>query len=276
MSNQTVLRKILANEGIARVDDIYDTSELAAINAVLDPHFESRASEPRAYAYPGDLQHLQLIERLLSPAMLALLHASMDNPRLYHFHVYEIAAQQSEPHIFADRYGGWHRDGDCEYRLDRPTHVSVFVYLRDVFEDDGPFEFLPKRPMLGLGTHPRYVSATGAAGTSFIWNRAWYHRASANRGARRRRVLKLSVQEAAFRNNKLDSELFDPMREDACSYHPGTRILLGLDTAAPLDLPPVTAPQPMTSNAISQLTAMEAMQTALSDMARSINRTLRR
>jgi hypothetical protein len=79
----------------------------------------------------------------------------------------------------------------------------VFVYLSDVGEEDGPFEFVPQTPEAGLRPDSLAVTMTGETGTSFAWHRSHYHRAAPNRGPTRRRLMKVSVQRHSFPSTQL-------------------------------------------------------------------------
>jgi len=195
----SLINDFLRTTGICEVPEIYTQDEIAAINALIDPLLEKRLEERRAYVHVDELQELGLLGTVLSDRMKDTLFSIIPDPVLYHCHVYEIAANDSRPHIFADSLTGWHRDRDSDYVESDSTHVSIFIYLSNVGPDDGAFEFIPSvPPTKWLRNGARYISVQGPAGFSFAWHRKFYHRASPNRGPTRRRLLKLSVQRNSF------------------------------------------------------------------------------
>src|SRR3978361_472003 len=132
----------------------------------------------------------------------------MPDPVFYHFHLYEIAGGNKDSHIFSESLSGWHRDPDCEYVPNDPTHLSLFIYLTDVGPEDGPFQFLPGDPTrLMTGSTP-VISLEGPAGFSFVWHRSYHPRPAPNRAPRRRRLLKISVQRNAYPSVHLERESF--------------------------------------------------------------------
>jgi hypothetical protein len=134
----------------------------------------------------------------------------LDDPVLYHFHVYEIAGRSDKSHIFSDELDGWHRDPDSVREPGDATHVSLFVYLSDVGAESGPFQFLPADPAGRFANGIPSVSQTGPAGTTFLWNRTFFHRAAPNRSPTRRRLLKISVQNNRFPSRHLAADHFAP------------------------------------------------------------------
>lgn len=201
----------LLTNGIVHVDDIYSVNEIAALNHAMNPVFDELQSSPRAYVKPDRMQELGIIQKVLSPRMRGVIFSTMPDPVLHHLHVYEIAANQSEPHIFSDVLSGWHRDPDCTYVASDATHVSVFVYLSAVGPGDGPFEFALHKPDRALKSDTSVASMTGPTGTSFVWHRRFFHRAAPNRGPQRRRVLKVSVQRNAFESLRLQKPEFQKL-----------------------------------------------------------------
>ena len=201
----------LLKTGIAHVEDIYSVNEIAALNHAMNPVFDELRSSPRAYVKPDRMLALGILDKVLSSRMRGVIFSTMPDPVLHHLHVYEIAANQTEPHIFSDVLSGWHRDPDAEYVASDVTHVSVFVYLSNVRADDGPFEFALHRPDTALRSESRAASMTGPIGTSFVWHRRFFHRAAPNRGPQRRRVLKISVQRNAFESLRLQKPEFQKL-----------------------------------------------------------------
>jgi hypothetical protein len=199
---------LLLESGLALVEDIYSVNELAALNHAVSPEFRDLSSLPRAYIKPDKMLELKILGDVLSPRMRQLIFAIMPDPVLHHLHFYEIAAGQSESHIFSDKLAGWHRDPDAEYVATDPTHVSIFIYLCDVGAEDGPFEFALQKPVMPLQSCTPVASMTGPTGTSFVWHRRFYHRAAPNRGSQRRRLLKISVQRNRFDSPRLQKPEF--------------------------------------------------------------------
>jgi hypothetical protein len=217
----------LLTAGIARVEDIYAVNEIAALNHAMNPVFEKLRSSPRAYVKPDRMLELGILEKILSPRMRGVIFSTMPDPVLHHLHVYEIAANQTDPHIFSDVLSGWHRDPDAAYVASDATHVSIFVYLSNVRADDGPFEFALHRPDTALKSQSRVVSMTGAIGTSFVWHRRFFHRAAPNRGPQRRRVLKVSVQRNAFESLRLQKPEFQKLLKAVPPGNKWIDLLLG-------------------------------------------------
>ncbi len=161
--------------------------------------------------YADEIGSSGILPLVLSENMRNCLLSIMPDPVLYHMHIYEIAANQSQPHIFSETMAGWHRDPDSENGGAKATHVSIFVYLTDVESENGAFEFIPQNPLLWLHKNTGYVSMLGKSGTSFLWNRNFYHRASPNRSDIRRRLLKISIQNNSFFSRHLGNEHFKPL-----------------------------------------------------------------
>jgi hypothetical protein len=193
---------LLGAEGIAQLPPLYDPETIARINAALDPIFKARANEARAYVGVDELVELDLIDTLLGGEMRRTILSIVPDPVLLHCAASEIAAHDTKSHVSSERLDGWHRDWETLFLRRRPTHVSVFVYLSDVGPGDGAFELSPANPAKRLEETSPVVSMMGPAGTSFVWNRTFHHRASPNRGARRRRIFKLSVQPNAFHSRQ--------------------------------------------------------------------------
>lgn len=206
------LTGLLIRDGICNIGDLYSAAEIANINAAVDPIFAQRQSDRRSYVHVDEMMELGLFNSILSDGMRSVLFAAIEDPVLYHCHIYEIAGNDQKPHIFGDRLGGWHRDHDSELLRGKVTHISVFVYLKDVGSDDGPFEFVPVNPRGWLHARSPYISVTGSAGYSFVWQRSFYHRAAPNRGPRRRRLLKISVQANRFRSRHLENSRFAKLK----------------------------------------------------------------
>lgn len=198
------LRLGLSGAGIVHFGDLVPRDTVTAWNDALDPVFRADRSE-RAHVGADLLAETGVLQACLAPGVRALVAATAPDARLYHAHAYEIAAAADRPHIHAGRLAGWHRDTETihDYRPGAARHISLFVYLSDVGDDSGAFELAPWPPETVrpgcLGAH----RMTGPAGTTFAWNRSYYHRASPNRSPVRRRLLKLSWQPAGLRNDRI-------------------------------------------------------------------------
>lgn len=231
----SALTHLLVDKGIAQVESPFSSAFLAELNAAIDGVFKYRQDEARAYVHYDDLARLGLLQPMLTGRMRDLLTAIVPDPVLYHCHVYEIAGNNSSSHIFGETLGGWHKDPDSEFDGSTATHVSIFLYLSDVGPEDGPFEFCPQLPDKWLRNSSPAITVTGDRNYCFAWNRAFFHRAAPNRGPKRRRLLKLSIQPNRFPNMHMPSERFEAVRQMLPEGDPYIDILLGryLGRAAP-------------------------------------------
>lgn len=227
ISELSPMAKEINRNGIVAVSNIFSVQELAKINNAIDPIFFNRRHEARSYVRSNDMVNTNIVYDVLSPKMLDIIFACHPAPVLYHLHVYEIAGNQDKAHIFSEVLDGWHRDPDCEFFISDPTHISIFVHLKDVEENDGAFEFSTHRPDAPLTSKSPYVSMVGPAGTSFVWNRSYFHRASPNRNNKRRRILKISIQPNFFYSQHLENAFFKSLFEYIPSGNPMFDILLG-------------------------------------------------
>jgi len=207
------LQDVLKREGIARLGDIYTTDEMRTLNVAVDPIFSNRASERRAYVHPDEILATGLWPLVFSKHMRAILFSVMPDPVLYHCHVYEIAGESNEPHIFGESLSGWHCDVDDEEDSGEPTHLSLFVYLTEVGAENGAFEFAPATSRQWLKPNAPYASVLGPPGFTFLWNRRFFHRAAPNHSSLRRRILKLSIQRNRYLSTHLENEHFRKVRE---------------------------------------------------------------
>lgn len=230
------LQDVLQREGIARLGDIYAADEVRALNVAVDPIFSARASENRAYVHPDEILAAGLWPLVFSKHMRSILFSVMPDPVLYHCHVYEIAGQNNEPHIFGESLSGWHCDVDDERDCGEPTHISLFVYLTDVRVGNGAFEFAPSTSGQWLKPNAPYISVFGPRGYSFIWNRRFFHRAAPNHSSLRRRILKLSVQRNRYPSTHLGNDHFKSVRRSLPTGDKEMDILLGRyqGTVAPI------------------------------------------
>jgi len=218
---------MLNANGICSLDPVYSGDEISRLNRAVDDLLGTRALEKRSYVHVDELRELGMLETLLGDRMRDVLFSIMPDPVLYHCFVIETAGNDPEPNLFADTLAGWHRDRDCSFSKAEPTHVSIFVYLSDVGASDGAFEFVPQNPNERLRSSTPTVLVTGRAGYTFAWQRSYFHRASANRGPRRRRIAKISIQRNAFRSIHLSNEHFKSVLAATPSGDPATDLLFG-------------------------------------------------
>jgi hypothetical protein len=231
-------RRALQTDGILLTDDLFSREELRTFQSILDPLFERKVGEARAYAHPDELLDAGLWPLVFSEKMRSLLFSLMPDPVLYHCHVYEIAGGNPEPHIFGESLAGWHCDVDQQSASDGPTHISLFVYLTDVGPDSGAFEFVPHTGRQWLRPRAPFISAFGKAGHTFVWNREFFHRAAPNLSPVRRRLLKLSIQRNRYPSTHLANEHFQKVLRTITPGDAGMDILLGrYQSATPPRLP---------------------------------------
>ncbi len=256
-------KQILSRSGILGLDCPYDRTSLATLQARLDPIFAAQGPSHRSYVKAKDLQELGLLDQVFNDAMRSAIRALIPDAVLYHCHLYEIAANQDQPHIEGHLLNGWHRDYDAFYTGIEPREphcLSLFVYLSEVASfEDGPFELLPEfRSDFAEGLPTTRV--VGPAGTTFVFTRTFFHRANPNRGDRRRRVLKLSIQSGSLPNGPIDQGEFRDVLAGISTTDPFLRQLFGAEYQPGLvtNLPDIaaTAPAivPLPTNAKTQLT----------------------
>jgi hypothetical protein len=221
------LAKRLSEVGILAVDNIYSVVQVNKINAAMNPIFAAKAHEGRSYVRPDEMMRANILYDILSRKMRDLIFSIVPDPVLYHLHAYEIAGNSARSHIFSESLAGWHRDSDSAHFPGNATHVSIFVYLSDVGAEDGPFEFAKHPPDSPLEAKHPAISVTGEMGTSFIWNRTYYHRAAPNRGSNRRRLIKISVQPNAFHSEHLGNDYFRNVIKDTPPGNTEIDLLLG-------------------------------------------------
>jgi len=217
----------LNDYGIVTAAGLFNEDQISAINRGLDPHFEALSGQPRSYAYSNQLQSMGVLDQILNDRVVASMHEVIPDPVLYHLHCYEIGTQQTKPHIFGNELRGWHRDPDSGYEPARPSHVSLFVHLTDVGPGDGAFEFMPHSATRAFVNKVPACSMLGPKGTSFYWNRHFFHRASPNRGSTRRRMLKISIQSSRWPSSNLSLDHLAPVVEAMRDATPAVRGLFG-------------------------------------------------
>lgn len=270
------LLPLLVDKGIAEVDSPLSAAFLADFNARIDEAFADRRDEPRAYVHCDELAQLGLLEPVLTQ-MRPLLTAIVPDAVLYHCHVYEIAGNRTESHIFSESLAGWHRDPDSEFDGATASHVSIFLYLSDVGPDDGPFEFCPRAPGEWLRSSTPVISLTGQRNYCFAWNRAFFHRAAPNRGPRRRRLLKLSIQPNAAANQHMPNERFQAVRRllPAGDAYLDTLVGRHQGGTAPAAARPTVAAAPIAPTGTLGIPDTVILATIARDKARAARRWLR-
>jgi hypothetical protein len=251
MSQAAALVEELCTRGIAQVPPLYGEDALSSLRSVLDPLFERAADSPRSYIEADELMELGLLDTIFNDRMTELIRCLLPDPQIYHCKIYETAANQKRPHINASLLDGWHRDEDtiASYSSGTIGHLSVFVYLSDVQHGSGAFEILPQPPSFGHLMGEPSIEVHGSQGTSFIWNRSFFHRASPNSGPIRRRILKISIQSVGSPNNLIDSAEFRTVRS---KLRAGT-FLGDLFGTAPLNIQGLTSARTLVSTAQANL-----------------------
>ncbi len=269
---------LLLNAGISALPALFTPDEIATINSKIDPLLSSRSAERRSYVHPDEMLELGIMNLIFTERMKDVLFSIMPDPVLYHCHVYEIAANATQSHIFSDNLMGWHRDPDSQYVAGDPTHVSLFVYLTNVGDDDGAFEFVPMvPPTKWLHNGTPYVAVKGPAGYSFAWHRNYYHRASPNRGPVRRRLFKLSIQRNSFPSAHLKNPHFTKLLADFPAGDVKFDLLLGRyqGKAAPqIAAPPQPAVAPIATNGKLNLSTVDLAKAQLREKAIHAKRRL--
>jgi hypothetical protein len=225
---RTPQERLLAT-GIMAIDDPFPPATIASWNAALDPLFDDSHQAHRAYIGADDLLRAGILTEIFTPGLFDLIGGLIPDAIVYHCHTYEIAARQVKSHINAKRLDGWHRDAETVRAYDPNvlTHLSLFVYLTDVNDEGGAFEFLPRHPRPPIRAGDECIRVTGPAGTAFVWNRSFYHRASPNRSSTRRRLLKLSIQPARLPNPRIGLPEFQAVRAAIAGTDPNLAAFFG-------------------------------------------------
>lgn len=200
------IKNLLEKHCVATISPLYDNEKLAHWNKIFTAIL-AKQNKVRKYVTTADFIEHKLLLDIFSPKLQSLIHDIMPTAELYHCHVYEIEKQQEKSHIMGDNsLHGWHRDSDCKHDFNKAKvqHISLFVYLSDVKEDGGCFEVSTKKihycPV--FGNSDKYFKLIGNTGTTFLFDRKAYHRASPNLSNNPRRVLKLSFQTKNIYNHK--------------------------------------------------------------------------
>jgi hypothetical protein len=200
------IKKSLEQHCVAVTSPIYDNETLKKLNRIFTTTI-AKQDKARKYVTATDFVEQGLLQDIFSPKLQSLIHEIIPTAELYHCHVYEIEPQQSKSHIMGDDpLKGWHRDSDCKHDFTKAKvqHISLFIYLSDVKEDGGCFEVSTKKinycPI--FGNSDTCFKLIGDSGTTFLFDRKAFHRASPNLGNTPRRVLKLSFQTKHIYNHK--------------------------------------------------------------------------
>ena len=205
----------LREKGIVILDCPFDDATLTRWNMILDPEFTKQGDIHRSYVSPPDLLRLGIFDEYWSPKMRSLVQSIIPDAVIETFDCYENKGGQSEEDMYDEVNSEWHRDiHDLPGVASRePMYCSIFIYLSDVKEDSGGFEIRPLDPDIAIKDSDKALNVQGNIGTTFLWNRSFYHRSSMNKRPERRRVLKLSVQHNYLENSALKAAMFDPLRE---------------------------------------------------------------
>lgn len=230
----------LQEHAVAAIPSLHSPEQIAHWNTLFTPIYASQ-QKARRYVDAYQMHELGVFEQIFNPQLQALIYGLIPDAVLFHCHAYEIDASQQQSHILGDNFcDGWHRDWDCLYNLSKSgvQQISLFVYLSDVNEDSGCFEINSKK----LGYLPRtfkgsdFFQIKGNAGHTFFFNRVAYHRASPNRSAVPRRVLKISFQSRKLPNVKLALPQFANLRKVISAEQIFLRHLIGDDSVTASDL----------------------------------------
>lgn len=262
MVSTSTLPEILTSAGIADLTGLWPVDTVNEWNRRLDPYFASHNGQRRSYASADVLVDTGIFAEIFSEPARQLIAGIHPSALLYHCHCYETAAKQAKPHIHRDKPQGWHRDTETlkAYTPNFPTFISIFILLSTVGDDDGPFEFSPYPPHRGMRPRADIVRLVGPPATAAIWNRSYFHRAAANRGPARRRIMKISFQPADLPNDRIGIEEFDTAR--AHLNNPALYTLIDhhrLGTTQPLpDHAATTAAHPLAASGKNELSRTQA------------------
>lgn len=214
--------------GLLKLDNVFSKETIARWNQLLDPILKERSSEEKSYVKIHELDELNILSEFFNPQMRGLLASFMPDPAILCFHVYETCPSE-KPHVFGDTFSGWHRDVNHlpGLQADDPNYVSFFVYLSDVSEESGAFEIVPKSFTGPLKRETESVKVLGEKGTTFVWNRTMFHRATPNRSKQRRRVLKVSLQHNYLQNEHIEGPDFLSLRKKYNEVDPFLFYLVG-------------------------------------------------
>jgi hypothetical protein len=233
MSALAKLKEVLLKKQFLILKPLYSKQTIEVWNEKFNAVFSSQ-NLPRRYVNALDIFNAGLLKDVFTPQLQQLIYGMMPDAVLFHCHSYEIDANNARSHIADDVFlDGWHRDIDCLHYLDSGDiqHISLFVYLTDVYDTNGAFEVCDKV----LGYFPRlfksfrFYKIIGAKGHTFLFSRSAFHRASPNISNVPRRVLKISWQSKRLPNNKLDLNQFTQVKRQLDGADVFLRQLFGDD-----------------------------------------------
>lgn len=215
-ASSSALNQALVEQGVCQLSPFYSNDVIRKWNAAVDLYLQPNTPHHRHYLRADELLQLGILDSLLSNTLVSCVSALMPNASLYHLHLYETPPANT-PHIHGDNgLSGWHRDDDCLYAWEESHlhYFSLFIYLTNVGENDGAFEIAPRHAGQRLKSKEDCYRIIGAAGTTFMFNRTHWHRATANLSASNRRVIKLSFQNNYLYNDRIQLPEFDSLRQN--------------------------------------------------------------
>lgn len=200
--DQNTVLTTLSSQGISFFACPYTPETLKRWNALLDPLFKAQGDIFRSYVSTAKLFELGIVDEFFNTSMRSLIRSAIPDAVLATLDCYESQGGQSEGEVY-DSNSEWHLDIQSMPGLDPLAfnYLSIFINLSDVNEDSGAFEIRPLSPKILFRDGDVTMKATGNIGTSYIWNRSFYHRASMNRSKIRRRILKISIQHNYLENS---------------------------------------------------------------------------
>lgn len=206
--------KTLRTKGIINFDCPFDAATLARWNKLVDPLFEKEGDKLRSFILIEDLINAGIFKEFWNDQMRSFVRSLMPDAVIETFEISEVSTHQKE----ADNYGinnEWHRDiQDLPgLSLDEPYYVAIFIYLTDVGPESGGFEIRPIPPSIPPHDGDPVINVQGPKGTTFIWNRGYYHRASMNPSGVRRRIIKVSLQHNYLDSVIVSGDLYKALRE---------------------------------------------------------------
>ena len=205
----------LVRDGICRIGNPFPRETIDRWNALLDVEFSKFGDVPKVDLSTERLDELGIFAEFFDDNMRRLVYRMMPDAILHEFTVIETAGGQNKPHFFGERRHGWHADIMPQPGLDVrvPNYLHLFLYLSDVGDGDGGFEFLPLSSGNEIRPGMETIQVHGERGTAFVWNRAYYHRASPNTGPTRRRALRFLFQHNYLANAVVEGSRLDRLRE---------------------------------------------------------------
>lgn len=205
----------LVKNGICGLGQPFPAATIERWNRLLDPEFDKYGDSPKVDISAERLDELGIFSAFFDEKMRRQIYRLMPDAVLHEFTVIETAGNQQRPHVFGERQRGWHPDimplPGLDHRL--PNYLHLFVYLSDVGLGDGGFEFLPLSSGNTIKPGMETIEVRGDRGTAFVWNRAYYHRASPNTGPTRRRALRFLFQHNYLANAVIEDGRLDTLRK---------------------------------------------------------------